>query len=78
MGKVYFPNTDWANRVINQCVGFPADKHDDAVDVCALIGLALDNTVAKPVPQPKKQVRRNKWDLAFERLDSGEFNWKTS
>ena len=32
MGTVFFPKAHWADRVINQCVGFPAGKNDDAVD----------------------------------------------
>lgn len=79
MGKVFFPNTDWAKRVINQCVGFPAGKHDDAVDVCALIGLTIDKAFGRRAPVVKKGQRKDVWDLAFERLDDygdGE-NWKT-
>jgi len=30
MGKVYFPKTP-ADRVVNQCVAFPAGEYDDAV-----------------------------------------------
>ena len=62
MGKVYFPNTPWADRVINQCVGFPAGKYDDAVDVCALIGLALDETMPAYVLKPTIQKPRDRWD----------------
>ena len=76
MGKVYFPKEDWANRVINQCIGFPAGKHDDAVDVCALIGLALDHTVARSVPQPKKEKKRDRYDRAFRRAEDSQYNWK--
>jgi len=46
MGKVRFPKKPWADRVINQCVAFPAGKYDDAVDTLALIGMALDKTHA--------------------------------
>ena len=57
MGKVYFPMTDWGDRVVNQLVGFPAGKHDDAVDAAALMGLALDETMTPPLPS---QVFRRK------------------
>ena len=40
-GKVAFPNTPWANDVVDQLIRFPAGKHDDAVDCCSLIGRAV-------------------------------------
>lgn len=42
MGLVRFPDTQWARHVITQLVAFPAGKHDDKVDACALLGMALD------------------------------------
>lgn len=42
MGKVFFPkHATWAADVIGQLLRFPAGKHDDAVDVCSLIGRGL-------------------------------------
>lgn len=42
MGKVHFPkNARWKSDVIGQLLRFPAGKHDDAVDVCSLIGRGL-------------------------------------
>ncbi len=38
--------------------GKPAGKHDNAVDVCALIVLGIDRTYAQVPPQPKKEKRR--------------------
>lgn len=75
MGKVWFPRTDWAERVISQCVGFPAGKHDDAVDACALIGMALDQTHSpgRAAPPPEK---RPPWDYFMNR--EPKFNWKTN
>lgn len=37
-GKVYFPNTDWAERVLDQLMRFPNGAADDAVDTCGLLG----------------------------------------
>ena len=78
MGKVYFPNTPWADRVVNQCVGFPAGKHDDAVDVCALIGLALDETNPAYVPKPTIQKPLDRWDKAFLKAEEASYNWKVA
>lgn len=41
-GKVHFPNVPWAHRLVAQLVAFPVVIHDDGVDVCALLGRALD------------------------------------
>ena len=57
-GRVVFPRTEWAERVINQCVAFPGGAHDDAFDVMAWMGLAIDQAhpaIAKPAPaRPKR------------------------
>ena len=78
MGKVYFPKVDWAERVVNQCVGFPGAKHDDCVDVCALMGLALDHTVARAPKAPEaERAPRDKYAIGFAKLDEPDYNWKT-
>lgn len=56
-GTVYFPKTQWADRVINQLCAFTGEdgKIDDAVDVCSLIGRGLDSihNAQKPAPKVK-------------------------
>lgn len=72
-GDVMFPRSEWAERVINQCVAFPGGAHDDAFDVCAWMGLAIDQAhpaIATPVRPPKKrrdykeEVSRETWKIA--------------
>lgn len=56
-GRVFWPRKEWAERVLDQCLRFPAGKHDDAVDTCALIGAYLDKTwAATRTPEPKPAV----------------------
>jgi predicted phage terminase large subunit-like protein len=58
-GRVIFPVSEWAERVINQCVSFPGGVHDDAFDVMAWMGLALDQAhpaIAKGPPKPEKPM----------------------
>ena len=43
-GYVYWPKFDWAERVINQLLRFPAARHDDAVDACSLFGRFIHKT----------------------------------
>lgn len=40
-GKVYFPYAAWYPDLKSEMLSFPAGKHDDQVDVMALIGMAL-------------------------------------
>jgi len=48
-GCVWFPrNAPWTERVILQLLALPAGRHDDAADVCGLIGRALDDI--RPAP----------------------------
>lgn len=50
-GTVFFPmRRPWADHVVDQLVKFPAGKHDDAADVCGLIGRGLDQMYAASVP----------------------------
>lgn len=41
-GRVGIANTEYGERVLTQLLQFPAGKYDDAVDMVALMGLAID------------------------------------
>lgn len=78
MGKVYLPRTQWAENLLTQLLTFPAGKHDDKVDVCALLGMAMDQAhpaIAATV-EIKKKVDR--WAVAFGDVDADLENWKTA
>lgn len=77
MGKVFFPKTAWADRVIEQCIAFPAGKHDDAVDACALIGLALENVHAAYIPTAEKKLPYDSWARLFRDRRRSSQTWKT-
>ncbi|MFI5091080.1 MAG: terminase large subunit domain-containing protein [Terriglobales bacterium] len=50
-GAIHFPrNRPWADRVIDQLVGFPGARYDDAADVCGLIGRGIDKMTEAHVP----------------------------
>lgn len=65
MGKVFLPYLDWAERLLAQLLVFPAGKHDDAVDVCSLMGMVIDQSHPAVLP-PAKDTR----DSHQKRLDS--------
>ncbi len=77
MGKVYIPYTEWGDRLINQLCSFPTGRYDDAVDVCALIGMALDEIIgAAPVSKADTKPR-DRWDKVFNEDDEYD-SWKTA
>lgn len=42
-GTVWLPRWQpWAHRLVEQLCAFPAARHDDGVDVCGLLGRAID------------------------------------
>lgn len=73
-GKVYIPNTEWGDRLINQLTKFPNAKNDDAVDVCTLFGLALDSIIGATRPPLESERVRDYYEDDDEGLD----NWKTA
>lgn len=77
MGKVYLPDNETGRRLLQQLIEFPAGKNDDVSDTCGLMGRFLLETVTPPeffeVEKPK-----DKWDLAFERQEREEPNWRTA
>jgi predicted phage terminase large subunit-like protein len=42
MGLVSLPDDEYGERVLSQLLSFPAGKFDDAVDMCSLMGSAID------------------------------------
>lgn len=72
-GQVVFPEAEWAERVIDQLLKFPATKHDDAVDACGLFGRHMDKAWA--TPQAKVPPPRPRRDYGFGQQT--EDNWKT-
>ena len=58
MGEVSLLDDERGERVLKQLLSFPAGKHDDAVDVCSMMGLALDmaHPAIVPLSTPKAAV----------------------
>jgi predicted phage terminase large subunit-like protein len=52
-GKLYFSYEPWTTDLKTELLSFPAGKHDDQVDVLALIGMALGDINNRPQPKPK-------------------------
>ena len=57
-GKVFFPSISaWKADVLGQLLRFPAGLHDDAVDVCSLLGRGLEHIRVPELVEPVMQVR---------------------
>ncbi len=72
MGKVWFER----DADLTEFLSFPAGKHDDEVDVCGLIGRALDE--AHPAIVPHAVTSRNPPDLWGRKQRQGADNWKVA
>lgn len=53
---IHFPlRRKWTDHVIDQLCKFPGGKHDDAVDVCGLLGRGIDKMVNASLPSPPRR-----------------------
>lgn len=76
MGKLFLPEgTEWAQPVLSQALSFPAGKHDDKVDVLALMGLVLDEAHPAIATRSEKRQNVDRWDKAF--AETRKSSWKT-
>lgn len=52
-GAVHLPlKRPWAGRLVEQLIGFPAARYDDAADVCGLLGRGVDKMAGAHVIMP--------------------------
>lgn len=76
MGKVYVPNCEWGDRLVDQLIRFPAGKHDDAVDCCSLIANAIDQAHPAILPAaPEQSIIKDTWTK--HRVDS-QNSWRVA
>lgn len=56
-GTIHWPmHRPWVDHVIDQLCKFPGGKHDDAADVCGLIGRGVDRMFAPSLPTTPQRV----------------------
>ena len=63
-GKVYIPNCEWGEELINQLVKFIPNTNfkDDKVDVCGLFGRILDQAYAPSILQIETKKETDSYD----------------
>jgi hypothetical protein len=76
MGKVYIPNTEWGDALLNQLVKFIPNTNfrDDKVDVCGLFGRILGRTFGARLTVVEAPKERDGYGFD-EEPNSG---WKTA
>lgn len=70
-GKVSIPMTDWGEDVVTELLKFPAGEHDDQVDMCSLLGLAVTQGIAATLPEPEERVQKDPYQ-SMETHESDE------
>lgn len=73
MGRVGLPDNDYGHRVLAQLLGFPAGKHDDAVDMVAMMARAIDQAHPAMALGAKPTVVKDRWDKAFDGDEGGSW-----
>ena len=75
MGLVGIANTEYGDYCLEQLIKFPAGKYDDAVDMLALMGRAVDEAhpmlTLPGIPEEKKD-RYGDWD------NDDDYDWRSS
>lgn len=74
MGRVGLPDNDYGHRVLAQLLGFPAAKHDDAVDMVGMMARVIDQAHPAMALGAKPTVVKDKWDRVFD-ADEGT-SWR--
>jgi hypothetical protein len=74
MGLVGLPVGDYGDYILEQLLKFPAGKHDDAVDMCALMARAVDEAFPMFIQAEPEPEKIDRWDRAFGDNDDS-YDW---
>lgn len=77
-GMVSISRTDEGKAVLEQLVSFPTGKHDDKVDVWALLGMALDKAHPALVPTKTESEDIRKHTDYVSSYSSNDDSWKVA
>jgi hypothetical protein len=61
-GKVKIADTEYGHNLLTQLLQFPAGMRDDAVDMAALMGMAIDQAHPGITPAVREQKPKDRWD----------------
>ena len=75
MGKVTLPDNDYGHHLLSQFLGFPGSMHDDGVDMCGLMALAVDQAHPGIVEAAEIKKARDPYETDD---DEEELTWRTA
>lgn len=78
MGLVGLPDNDYGHHLLNQLLGFPGSQFDDAVDMAALMALAIDQAHPGVLTSPEPKVRRDAYGDDGDTDEDGGVTWRTA
>lgn len=76
MGHVSLPEGPIGDRILNQLLSFPAGKHDDAVDVCGIMGRVIDQAHPAFVQAVEVAEKQSRYANAFNKNKEAD-DWTT-
>jgi predicted phage terminase large subunit-like protein len=76
MGKILLPDNEYGEHLMSQFLAFPGSSHDDAVDMCGLMALAVDQAHPGVVNAKVAEARpKDRYDRLFEGSNE-EQSWR--
>lgn len=81
-GMIYLPlKRQWAQRLVDQLVMFPAGRYDDMADVCGLFGRLIDQMFDAELPvierRPELTPFTEKWWMSTESPPEPEIQYRS-
>jgi hypothetical protein len=71
-GLIHIPLTEWGEGLVAELMKFPAGEHDDQVDMCSLLGLAVTQGIAATTPvETTTEVQSE----AYGTIESQDKDW---
>jgi phage terminase large subunit-like protein len=77
MGLIGIANTAYGDEVLESLIKFPAAKHDDDVDMAALMARVVDEAHPGFVAPPEPEKPKDRWAQKFDEADD-DGSWKAA
>ena len=75
MGLIGISSTPYGDHLLEQLLKFPAGKHDDAVDMCAMMARVIDEAHPAVTLPHKPKAKPDRYDRAFKAQDEAA-SWR--
>jgi hypothetical protein len=75
MGQVGIATGEFGDAILENLIKFPAGRHDDDVDMCALMARVIDEAHPRVISAPKTEKKTDKWNKAFSKNSEND-SWR--